>query len=441
MSSGSSVRTVRVGRCAQARAATLSFPGDKSLSHRAIMFGSLAKGTSVFTNVLSGEDCVCTRRAFEAMGVRITSADPTRVTIEGAGPGGLRAPKEELYLGNSGTSMRLLLGILAGQAFEATLTGDPSLSSRPMKRVTAYLRQMGATISGKDDANYAPLTIRGGALRGMDLNLQISSAQVKSALLLAGLYASGSTSVTEPVLSRDHTERFLRYFGGSVEVDGLTARVSGGQTLEARSFEIAGDISSAAFFIAIGCLVPSEGLRLRNILWNPTRTGLIRVLERSGADIRVERLSDQGPEPTADLLVRRGRLKAFEVQRAELPALIDEVPILAVLASQAEGVSVFHEADELRVKETDRIRSMVELLTRMGGKAWAEGNTLYVQGPSALRGARIESYMDHRTAMSGVVAALVAEGPTEVRDIDCINTSFPSFFELLGQLGIPYEIG
>lgn len=437
MSSGAQIRSVRLERCARTRAATLSFPGDKSLSHRAIMFGSLAQGTSSFTNVLAGEDCVCTRRAFEAMGVSVTSADPTRVIIEGAGLGGLRAPKEELYLGNSGTSMRLLLGILAGQPFEAALTGDPSLSSRPMKRVTAYLRQMGAVVSGKDDANYAPLAIRGGALRGMDFQLPMSSAQVKSALLLAGLYASGSTAVTEPVRSRDHTERFLRYFGGDVEVDGLTVRVRGGQALEARSFEIAGDISSAAFFIAIGCLVPSDGLRLRNVLWNPTRTGLIRVLERSGADIRAERLSEQGPEPTADLLVRRCGLKAFEVQRSELPALIDEVPILAVLASQAEGVSIFHEADELRVKETDRIRSMVELLTRMGGKAWAEGNTLYVQGPCALRGAELESYRDHRTAMSGVVAALVAEGPTRVNDVDCIKTSFPSFFELLGQLGIP----
>ncbi|MCG3176364.1 MAG: 3-phosphoshikimate 1-carboxyvinyltransferase 1 [Candidatus Omnitrophica bacterium] len=441
MTSSTQARTAELGPVASVRAETLSMPGDKSLSHRAIMFGSLARGTSSYTNMLAGEDCVCTRRAFEAMGVRITSPDPTRVTIEGAGFDGLRQPPADLYMGNSGTSMRLLLGILAGQPFTATLTGDPSLSSRPMRRVTAYLRQMGAVIDGRDDANYAPLTITGGALKGMDFKLNVSSAQVKSALLLAGLRASGTTSVAEPVLSRDHTERFLRHYGARVDVEGLAVRVTGGQSLMARSFEIAGDISSAAFFIAIGCLVPQADIRLRNVLWNPTRTGIIDVLRRSGADLTVERTAESGPEPVADLRVRPGRLRAFVVERQELPALIDEVPILSVLATQAEGVSVFRDADELRVKETDRIRSMIELLTRMGAKAWAEGNSLFVEGPCQLSGADLESYGDHRTAMSGIVAALIAKGRTRMRDIDCINTSFPSFFELLGQLGIPYEIG
>lgn len=415
---------------------TLSFPGDKSLSHRAIIFGSLAEGESIFTNVLSGEDCVCTREAFEKMGVRIHSDNPTTLKISGKGLLSLKAPSTELYLGNSGTSMRLLLGILAGNSFEAVLTGDPSLSSRPMRRVTDYLKKMGARIEGKDNANFAPLTIRGGELKAIDVNLDVASAQVKSALLLAGLCASGRSSVTEPEKSRDHTERFLTYFGAQVHREDLKVSLEGGQKLEARQFEIAGDISSAAFFMAMALLVPKSRIGFKSVLWNPTRTGIVEVLKRMGASVEVQQLRNQGPEPVADFILSSQSLKAFEIKKEELPSLIDEIPVLAVLATQAQGQSVIHDARELRVKETDRIHSMVETLSQMGADIRAVGDTLMIQGPTPLHGAKLPSFKDHRTAMSLVVAGMIASGRTQVDDVDCINTSFPSFFKLLKELGI-----
>lgn len=417
----------------------LAFPGDKSLTHRAIIFGSLAEGRSSFTNVLSGEDCVCTRKAFESMGVQMEILSPTKLTIHGKGLHSLKPPTSEIYLGNSGTSIRLLLGVLAGQPFEATLTGDPSLSQRPMRRVTDPLKEMGAQVEGRDNANFAPLKIRGGNLKGIDANLPIPSAQVKSAILLAGLYAKGQTSVTEPVKSRDHTERFLKHFGVPIDEAGSRVSVQSGQTLKARNFEIAGDISSAAFFMAMALLVPGSEIRFRNVLWNPTRTGIIDVLKRMGAQFRVERLHAEGPEPTADFSLKAQKLKAFEIKKEELPSLIDEIPILTVLATQAEGTSVIHEAEELRVKETDRIVSMTTGLSRMGAKIRVEGNTLFIEGGTPLRGAETDSFKDHRTAMSFIVAGLIAEGPGKVTDPDCINTSFPEFFSLLGSVGAPFQ--
>jgi 3-phosphoshikimate 1-carboxyvinyltransferase len=417
----------------------LAFPGDKSLTHRAIIFGSLAEGDSSFTNALSGEDCVCTRRAFESMGVAIDAPSPTRLTIHGKGLRALKPPKGELYLGNSGTSIRLLLGLLAGQPFEARLTGDPSLSQRPMRRVTDLLKEMGAKIEGRDGANFAPLTIRGGDLMPIDATLPVPSAQVKSALLLAGLYAKGRTRVTEPVKSRDHTERFLRYFGAAVEEKGASVSVEGGQALQARSFEIAGDISSAAFFMAGALLVPGSEVRFRNVLWNPTRTGIVEVLKRMGARFEDLKVHAEGPEPTADFSLRSQKLKAFEIRKEELPSLIDEIPVLAVLATQAEGTSVIHEADELRVKETDRIVSMTTGLSRLGAKVRVEGSTLFIEGPVPLRGASNTSFKDHRTAMALAVAALIAEGPSRIDDVDCIRTSFPEFFDLFGKAGAPCQ--
>ena len=429
------MKTVKVEKVNGPLAGVLSFPGDKSLSHRAIIFGSLAEGTSSFTNVLAGEDCVCTRHAFEAMGVKITSADPTKLTIEGKGLRSLLPPKKELYLGNSGTSMRLLLGMLAGQPFESRLSGDASLSSRPMRRVTDFLKQMGAQIEGKDGGNFAPLSVKGGALKGIDAKLPVASAQVKSALLLAGLYAAGRTRVTEPVKSRDHTERFLRFFGADIQEEGLSVSIESGQTLRARSFEIAGDISSAAFFMAIAALFPRNSISFRSVLWNPTRTGIVRVLEKMGVKVRIAKMHDDGPEPAADFSVEAGPLRAFEIGREELPSLIDEIPVLAVLATQAQGVTRIHDAHELRVKETDRIESMVSTLSKMGANIRSEGASLFIEGPPPLRGAEVEPFKDHRTAMSLIIAGLVAEGATVVRDVECIKTSFPNFFELLGQIG------
>lgn len=417
----------------------LSFPGDKSLSHRAIIFGSLAQGISRFTNVLPSEDCVCTRKAFESMGVKIDSGAAGELTIHGRGLHALKKPATAINCGNSGTSMRLLSGVLAGNSFEAVLTGDPSLSRRPMGRVNEHLKAMGASIEGRENGNFAPLKIRGGKLRGIDAKLKISSAQVKSAVLLAGLYASGTTRVTEPVLSRDHTERFLKYFGASLKVDGVTAILEPGKELEARSFEVAGDISSAAFFMALAVLSPQAVIEFLSVLDNPTRTGITKVLKRMGAKFEPRIHSADGPEAVADFSLGSQRLKAFEVQKDELPSLIDEIPILTVLATQAEGTSIIHEADELRVKETDRIHSMVTGLGQMGAKIRAEKNTLVVEGPTPLKGARVDSFKDHRTAMSLIVAGLLAKGETRVDDLDCINTSFPSFFKLLKKVGGEFE--
>ncbi len=435
MSYKNEIRNVKVRRAGILRG-ELRFPGDKSLSHRAIIFGSLAEGLSYFTNVLSGEDCTCTRKAFEAMGVSIRAEDPTKLNISGQGLNSLRYYSGEIYLGNSGTSMRLLTGLLAGQKFESTLTGDPSLSSRPMKRVTNPLKQMGAKIEGPDDANFAPLRIYGSPLTGIEARLPIPSAQVKSALLLAGLYAQGTTTVIEPVKSRDHTERFLRYFGADIEDDGVRVSVRGGMPLQAKSFEIAGDISSAAFFMAIAALVPGAQIGFKSVLWNPTRTGIIDVLRRMGVQFEGESVHEQGPEPVCDFSITTYGLRAFEIRKEELPSLIDEIPILCVLATQAEGTSVIHDADELRVKETDRIHSMVVNLSKMGANIRAEGNTIYIQGPTPLKAAQVDSFKDHRTAMSLIVAGLIADGEQEVCDIECINTSFPTFFQLLKQLGV-----
>ena len=434
------MKSVTISKLNHGLSGSLSFPGDKSLSHRAIIFGSLAEGVSSFKNILAAEDCVCTRKAFESLGVEIRADSLTDLTIVGKGLHSLKAPKDEIYLGNSGTAMRLLLGILAGNPFDATLTGDPSLSARPMRRVTDYLREMGASFEGRDGANFAPIKIRGGNLRGIDAKLSISSAQVKSAVLLAGLYADGRTSVTEPEKSRDHTERFLSFFGADVETRGLTVSLTGGQKLKARNFKIAGDISSAAFFMAMAVLVPNSEIQFRSVLWNPTRTGLIEILKKMGIKISAQAVDTEGPEPVADFLMQNQGLKSFEIQKSDLPSLIDEIPILMVLATQARGTSVIHEADELRIKETDRIYSMTSMLSKMGAKIKIEGNTLFIEGPTPLHGAALDSFKDHRTAMSLVTAGMIAEGQTIVSDLDCIQTSFPDFFELLDRAGASFPI-
>ena len=423
----------------------LTFPGDKSLSHRAIIFGALAEGISHLTNVLTGEDCVCTRKAFEKMGVKIESSkDGTELMIRGVGLHGLQSPDSELYLGNSGTSMRLLMGVLAGQKFSSTLTGDPSLSHRPMRRVTDPLRKMGARIDGRDGGNYAPLVIQGTKLKAIDEKLPMASAQVKSALLLAGLYAEGKTSVEEPVRSRNHTEKFLKYFGAALEEKELRVSVQGAQTLRAKNFEIAGDVSSAAFFMAGALLVPNSTVGFKSVLDNPTRMGIFKVLQRMNAPFLDYKPHKEGgitgPEAAADFSLSSASLKAFEIKKEELPSLIDEIPILCVLATQAKGKSVIHDADELRVKETDRIHSMVSQLSKMGGNIKAEGNTLLIEGPTPLRGTVVNSFKDHRTAMSLIVAGLVAQGQTTVEDIECIDTSFPGFFNLLQSLGVFCQI-
>jgi 3-phosphoshikimate 1-carboxyvinyltransferase len=434
------MKSVTIKKIGRSLSGELSFPGDKSLTHRAIVFGSLADGKSSFTNMLPAEDCVFMRKAFQAMGVPIEVLSPTNLCIAGRGLRSLKAPSKELYLGNSGTAMRLLLGVLAGQDFKVTLTGDESLSSRPMSRVTDYLRKMGATFEGKDNGNFAPITVearRALPLQSIDVKLPIPSAQVKSAILLAGLYAKGETSVKEPVKSRDHTERFLSHFGVSIKEEGLKVSLSGGQSLKPRSFEIAGDISSAAFFMALALLTPESRLKFCSVLWNPTRLGFLEVLKRMGVWVEPERFYEMGPESAADFFLKRhSGLKAFEIKKEELPSLIDEIPILMVLATQAKGVSVIRDAEELRVKETDRIHSMSTQLVRMGAKVRVQGHTIFIEGPTPLCGSEVDSFKDHRTAMSLVIAGLAAEGETRVKDLDCVATSFPNFFDLLKHVGV-----
>jgi len=444
------LKSVKISTQKTGLSGTLSFPGDKSLSHRAIIFGSLAEGTSHFTNVLPGEDCVCTRKAFEAMGVKIKSSkDATELTIEGVGLKGLKQPKSELYLGNSGTSMRLLMGVLAGQSFQATLTGDPSLSSRPMRRVADPLRQMGAQIDGREGGNFAPITITGSKLTGINYEMPMASAQVKSAILLAGLYAEGPTRVKEALpskefnQSRDHTERFLTYFGADIKVDGILISVNGRKSLKWCSFPIAGDISSAAFFMVATAIVSGSKIAFKDILYNPTRREIVRVLDRAGISmLEVSPIKKLGPEEAIDFTITppSDLLKAFEITRDQIPFLVDEIPILCVLATQAKGKSIIHDADELRVKETDRIQSMVSQLSKMGADIKAEGNSIIINGPTPLTGAVVNSFKDHRTAMSLIVAGLIAAGETIVEDIECIDTSFPNFFELLSSLKLNYKI-
>lgn len=408
-------------------------PGDKSISHRAVMFGALAEGRSVYTHFLQSEDCLHTLQAFEAMGISIQlNKTAGKIEIHGKGPQGLRAPKREIYLGNSGTSMRLLLGILAGQRFETVLTGDPSLSSRPMRRVTDPLKKMGAQIKGAENGNFAPLTIRGGQLNGIDFENKLSSAQVKSALLFAGLYANGKTRIHEPVLSRDHTERFLIASGAKFykEENWLVIEKSNLKALEGK---IPGDISSAAFFIVGAAMIPGSELTVKDVCLNPTRTGLLEVLKRMGARLEIHQTQNI-PEPMGNIYVQGSALKGTRITPQEIPSLIDELPILMVAMALAEGESLISGAAELRVKETDRIQSMVINLNALGADIQELPDGCILRGVPRLQGASVKSFADHRTAMSMAIASLAADGEIVIDETDSIATSFPSFFEDFNRL-------
>ncbi len=400
-------------------------PSDKSISHRLAMLGALAGGKSEFRHFLEAEDCLGTVQAFEAMGVRFERSKGV-LTVHGAGLKGLAAPKGDLYLGNSGTTMRLLLGVLAGQEFEARLTGDPSLSKRPMKRVTEPLRKMGARISGPDDANFAPLTIRGGRLSGIHWTNEIPSAQVKSAVLLAGLFAEGETSVEELEPSRDHTERLLGEFGVPVKRSGQTVSVAKAKQLRPIQFEVPGDISSAAFLMAAALIVPGSDLTIRRVGLNPTRLGLVEVLRKMGADLSLE-LTGKGAEPVGNIRVKSSRLKGMTVNKRLIPFLIDELPILMIACALAEGTSVIQGAQELRFKETDRIHSLVKGLRAVGGRVEEREDGCVIQGVSQFQGGVVQSLGDHRTAMSFAIAGFRAKEQVEVQDTDCIRTSYPQF--------------
>jgi len=413
-------------------------PGDKSISHRSIMLGSLAEGVTDISGFLEGEDSLATLSAFKSMGVAIEGPERGRVRIEGVGLRGLRAPREALYLGNSGTSMRLMSGLLAGQDFDSLLTGDASLSGRPMKRVVEPLTRMGAQIS-LTAAGTAPLAIRGGMrLRGIDYAMPVASAQVKSCLLLAGLYASGRTCVTEPAPTRDHTERMLAGMGYPLQREDGRVCLEGGHALQGISIDIPADISSTAFFLVGASIAPGSDLVLEHVGMNPTRTGVIDILLRMGADITIHRPREVGGEPVADLHVRSAPLHGIDIPPELVPLAIDEFPVLFVAAACASGRTVLTGAEELRVKESDRIQVMADGLAALGLDATATPDGMVIEGGEA-GGGIIDSHGDHRIAMAFAMAALRARGSIKILDCANVNTSFPGFVELAGGVGLRIE--
>ena len=417
----------------------LRVPGDKSISHRAIMLGALAEGVTTITGFLEGEDCLATLRAFRAMGVCIEGPAQGRVTVRGAGLQGLSAPDGPLDMGNSGTSMRLMAGILAGQAFDTVLTGDISLTRRPMRRVTEPLARMGARIETTETGS-APLRIHGGQrLTGIDYPLPVASAQIKSCLLLAGLYAEGDTRVTEPAPTRDHTERMLEGFGYPLRREGeRTVMLAGGGRLAGTEIDVPADLSSAAFFLVGASIAPGSDLVMEHVGLNPTRTGVIEILRRMGADIEILNARLAGGEPVADLRVRHAPLRGIRIPEALVPLAIDEFPALFVAAACAEGVTVLTGAEELRVKESDRIQVMADGLNALGIAAEPTPDGIVIQG-GALSGGTVKSHGDHRIAMSFAMAALRAAGPITIQDCANVNTSFPGFVALAWNAGLAIQ--
>lgn len=411
----------------------LTVPGDKSISHRAVMFGSLAKGTTKITHFLEGADCLSTISCFRKMGIDIEN-NSGEILVHGKGLHGLSAPVDILDVGNSGTTTRLISGILAGQNFVSELTGDDSIQSRPMKRIMTPLLSMGADIASIKGNNCVPLRIIGHPLKAIHYDSPVASAQVKSCVLLAGMYSDGITSVTEPVLSRNHTEIMLNYFGARVTSEGTTASIAPEPYLFAREITVPGDISSAAYFIAAGLLVPGSEILLKNVGINPTRDGLLRVCKDMGADITLLNVNMDG-EPTADLLVRASSLHGTTVGGEIIPTLIDEIPMIAVMAAFAEGTTVIKDAKELKVKESDRILVMAENLSRMGADITPTDDGMIIHGGKPLHGAEIDSYLDHRVAMSFAVAGLLCDGPLSIKGGDCVKISYPEFYEDLYRLG------
>ena len=415
---------------------TLTVSGDKSISHRAVMLGSLATGTTEIEGFLPGEDCLSTIRCFRSMGVQIEQ-NGSSVKVFGRGLRELTAPAGILDCGNSGTTTRLLSGVLAAQHFNSVLSGDASIQRRPMKRIMIPLRAMGADITSVSGNDCAPLSVHGKQLYGIHFNSPIASAQVKSAVLLAGLYASGQTTVTEPALSRDHTERMLRSFGAKVLTGNFEDRpsvtVTETQNLYGTEISVPGDISSAAFFLVGASIVPGSEVVLRNVGINPTRDGVISALRAMGAKIEVLDVRNEDSEPAADLLVRYAPLHGTEIGGELIPRLIDELPVLAA-AAVAEGRTVIRDAAELKVKESNRIRTMAEGLSRLGAKVEETEDGLIIDGGAALHGGEVESYLDHRVAMSFAILSLVTDGEVRISDPDCVNISAPTFFEDLKSL-------
>ncbi|WP_313130555.1 3-phosphoshikimate 1-carboxyvinyltransferase [Anaerocolumna sp.] len=413
-------------------------PGDKSISHRAVMLGALAEGTTEITHFLQGGDCLSTIHCFRQMGITIEN-DPeeNKVTVRGKGLHGLRQPLETLDVGNSGTTMRLMSGILSGQTFDTIITGDASIQKRPMGRIITPLSQMGATIESIPGGGLAPLHVLGRKdtlLHGIHYNSPVASAQVKSSVLLAGLYADGPTSVTEPNVSRNHTELMLKMLGADIKASNTTATICPNPKLTAGKIEVPGDISSAAYFIAAGLIVPGSQLTIKNVGINPTRDGILRVCKQMGADIRIENIRNTDTEAVGDIIVSYSELKGTEIGGSIIPTLIDEIPIIAIMACFAKGQTIIKDAGELKVKESNRIDVMVNNLSRMGADIMATEDGMIINGGLPLRGAAVDSKLDHRIAMSFTIAGLVSEGPVEILGAECVNISYPTFYKDLEGL-------
>jgi 3-phosphoshikimate 1-carboxyvinyltransferase len=423
----------------------LSVPGDKSLSHRAVLLAALADGVTKITGFLPGEDCLCTMRALQAMGCVIEVVSETELRVHGTG-GKLQPPLEPLECGNSGTAMRLIAGVLAAQPFKSRLIGDASLSSRPMKRIVDPLQKMGAKIQGRGEKHTAPLEIEGTQLTGIEYTMPVASAQLKSCLLLAGLFAQGTTSVTETTASRDHTERLLAHFhappiiNASPDGKGRTVRVRGGSKLHAHDFHVPGDFSSAAFWITAAAALPGSSLALTNLGMNDTRTGLIGVLLRMGAHFN-QMISGSTTEPTGMLQVYGRKLRGTKIEGAEIANVIDELPIIAVAGALAEGKTEIRDAKELRVKETDRIEAMAHNLRAFGVEVEEHEDGMTVHGGAALRGARVSSRGDHRIAMACAILGMFSRGETVIEDTACIATSYPTFQDDLPRIAHFHEGG
>jgi 3-phosphoshikimate 1-carboxyvinyltransferase len=412
--------------------AELTVPGDKSISHRAIMLAALSNGRSEVTGFLPSEDCLATMKAFQQLGIEIKRPDETTVIVNGR-RGQFTPPTADIDCGNSGTTIRLLCGILAAQPFRSRLVGDASLSKRPMKRVIDPLSQMGARITAEGEGGCAPLVIEGGPLKAIEYTAPVASAQVKSAILLAGLFAKGTTKVTEPQQSRDHTERMLAWHLIRPRKDGLTVSVPGGQTLESRDFAVPGDISSAAFWLVAAAAQPGSHLLIKNVGLNPARTGVLAVLIRMGAQVN-EIVENSDCEPCGNVEVRGASLRATTIGGAEIPNVIDELPILAVAGALAEGRTIIKDARELRVKETDRIAAVARNLRAFGVKVDENEDGMEIEGGAEVHGAEVESFGDHRIAMAFAILAMFAEGRSVIRDTDCVNTSYPGFYDTLRRL-------
>ncbi len=412
----------------------IHIPGDKSISHRSVMFGAIADGTTVVKNFLPGADCLSTIDCFRKMGVDIEQKG-TDVVIHGKGLKGLKEPSDILDVGNSGTTIRLMMGILAGCEFHSTLIGDESIAKRPMKRVTGPLRQLGAKIDGRASGEYTPLSIRGGNLKAISYESPVASAQIKSAVLLAGLQAEGTTTLTEPHKSRDHTERMLSMFGVSLHEDAQSVSIEGGQTLKATDVFVPGDISSAAFFLVAGSIVPNSRIVLRNVGLNKTRTGIIDVLKQMGADLDIQEVDAKGGEPYGDLTISTSSLKGIDISGDMISRLIDEIPIIALLATQAEGTTIIKDAAELKVKETNRIDTVVSELKKLGAHIEATDDGMKIHGKASLKGgAFVSSYGDHRIGMMLGIAACITEQAIEIEDTDAVRVSYPNFFEHIEYL-------